>query len=42
MKPQLESQPDLLAAWLSARRPFESGGGASVAVEPDIAPVKAA
>lgn len=38
VKPRLESQPDLLAAWNSVKRPIEPGGGASVA-EMDVQPI---
>ena len=39
VKPRLESQPDLLAAWNSVKRPIEPGGGAAIGTEVDIAPV---
>jgi predicted RNase H-like nuclease len=39
VKPRLDAQPDLLAAWGSVKRPTEPGGGASSASgEPDITP----
>lgn len=38
VKPKLESQPDLLAAWLSVRRPFDTASGGRAVVEPDITP----
>ena len=39
VKPRLESQPDLLAAWQSVKRPIEPAGGGRTVVEPDITPV---
>jgi hypothetical protein len=38
VKPRLESQPELLATWQSAKRSVEPGGGASVA-DVDLPPV---
>lgn len=38
VKPSLESQPELLAAWKSVKRPIEPGGSPGVAAEPDITP----
>ena len=38
VKPRLESQPDLLAAWNSVKRPIEPGGSGGVVQEPDITP----
>lgn len=43
VKPRLASQPELLAAWTSVKRPVEQGGGVgALPGEPDITPVKAA
>jgi hypothetical protein len=39
VKPRLESQPDLLAAWASVKRPIEVSGGGGGLVTPDIPPV---
>jgi hypothetical protein len=39
VKPRLEGTPELLAAWKSAKRPVEPGGGVAAVQEPDITPV---
>jgi hypothetical protein len=39
VKPRLEGTPELLAAWKSAKRPVEPGGGVGAAAPVDITPV---